>query len=419
MSTVLLGTLDLRYGVNTTRWVNDGQGSLSQPGSLSLLQDKNKLIALTSPKAYPGGFLGGKDRDDVTSMQSSIALFNYQEPAPAWEIYVDGRKVDALPFTCKQGQRITIKDGVSYLGIIPLPATDLGRDAEVTLEAGQPQFYDFYRTNIKAALVINSYNFKRAAPLAHTDLTTWNAAAHAYGGFIVELGDVDDYGDFTAFQQHLTAAKLDLAFDQPTDTVQVKYTSGPDTLEAASRVFIPAGNDATRKTGEANLTTSLVNGQSPYLPAGLERDTPYCQQGLGHVAKNGATLTADPDRRIFLLTEPKAGVYCGWNPLPDLTAYTLTVPGGLTVTADGKIGLTRVVVRPAVKAAAQQTRCTIEIDTAFKPGQQTTPGVATALLITGAQAPPTVTLNGAPVPHPVKRQVNGQTAYVIPLPPGK
>ena len=39
-----------------------------------------------------------------------------------------------LPFTCKQGQKITIHDGVSYLGIIPLPATDLGRDAEVILQ---------------------------------------------------------------------------------------------------------------------------------------------------------------------------------------------------------------------------------------------------------------------------------------------
>ncbi len=395
-----LGTLDLRYSTNTTRWTNDGQGSLSQPGSHSILQARNKFIALTSPKNTPD--------PKVTSLQSSIGLFNFEAPVPTWEVYVDGQKVEKLPFTCKQGQRIAIRDGVTYLGIIPLPATDLGRDAEVVLEAGQPQKADFYQSNVAAALVINSYNYQRAQPLSSVAQTLGTAVGKAYGGFAVELADQDDYADFAAFQKHLADAKLDVAFDAATSTVSVKYVSGADTLEAASVTFSADEKDPTHEKGDANLVTWLVNGKDPRLPKGLERDTPYCQQALGHAAKNGAVFDADAERRIFLLAEPKGGVYCGWNPLPDLTAYRLTVPGGLTVTADGKIGLTRVVVRPAAQS--------VEIDSAFKPGQEKEPGTAKTFLIAGVAQPPQVTLNGKRVTKLETRTVDGKPVFAVPLP---
>jgi hypothetical protein len=314
-----------------------------------------------------------------------------------WEIYVDGVKVETLPFTCKQGQRITIKDGVTYLGVIPLPATDLGRDAEVTLEVGPPQKAAFYQSNFGAALVINSYNYKRVEPIAKGQTVT------AYGGFALELGDVDEYGDFAKFQRHMADAKVTLTFDEGAKTVAVTYASGKDTLQAASVL-----------NGTPNLSTALVNGASPFLPTGLERDTPYCQQGLGHVAKNGATLDADANRRIFLLTEPKAGVYCGWNPLPDLTSYTLTTPpstgsgqaGGITVTADGTLSLTRVVVRPA--------QTDVQIDQGFKPGQEKEAGVARNILIY-AQKAPAVTLNGVKLGKLATRTMDGKTAWVVPI----
>ena len=41
-----------------------------------------------------------------------------------------------FPVSLKAGQVITIKDGVSYIGIIPLPATDLGRTDEVVIGSG-------------------------------------------------------------------------------------------------------------------------------------------------------------------------------------------------------------------------------------------------------------------------------------------
>lgn len=387
-----LGTLDMRYSINQSHFANQGQGSIFQPGSHSILQHKKKLIAINSPKAFPGGFIGGGNRDDVASMQSTIGFFNFQSPAPTWEIYVDGAKIEKLPFTCKQGQRITIKDGVTFIGVIPLPATDLGRDAEVVLEEGTMQKADHYKSEFKAALVINSYNLKRDKPILRSDTKTWEAAARAYGGFALEIADAKDFADFSAFQKHLATTTLDVNFDGASNTAKVKYVSGSDTLEAASVTFEPAQAPAgtqpaePRETGNANLSVVLVNEKSPWLPEGIERDTPYAQQGLTRVEKNGAILEADTGRRIFLLTEPKAGVYCGWNPLPDLTTFKLTVPGGITVKADGKVSLMRVTVTPSENK--------VQIDTGFKPGQENEDNVAGNVFISGCKTQPIIELNG-------------------------
>ncbi|HYW79893.1 MAG TPA: hypothetical protein VE890_09970, partial [Thermoguttaceae bacterium] len=381
-----LGTLDLRHGIDQTLWANDGQGRITPFGTTSVVQHRNKIVALMSPPK--------EINPEAKSLQASIGLFNFQQPEPTWEIYVDGRRVEHLPFTCKQGQRITIEDGVTWLGILPLKATDLGRDAEVVLQQGPAQKAAYYKSDFGAALTIDSYHYRGEKPLGTLDK---NAIDRAYGGFVVEIADVGDFADFAAFSRHFAQTTVEQSFDDANSTLTVKYTSGDDTLEAAS----------VTTAESANLTTWLVNGEDPNLSEGIERDTPYCQQGLARVAKNGAVLEAGAERRVCLLTEPKAGVYCGWNPLPDLTNYKLTVPGGLTVTADGKVGLARVVVRP------RENR--IDIDHAFKPGQENEPGTAREMLIYGAKTEPRITLGGKPIEHVKTRTIDGQTAYAVPL----
>lgn len=396
-----LGTLDLRLGVGQTRFANDGQGIVPQFGTISVVQQHGTMVALTSPFAQIND--KAKGAAEAKSLQSSIGLFNFESPAPTWEIYIDGARVESLPITCKQGQRITVKDGVTWLGILPLAATDLGRDAEVVLEVGDAQKPDYYPSNYGAALVVNSYFYRGDKLVSEVMKASPEAFANACGGFVVELADTGDFADFAAFQAHFAAAKVEQDYDAATRLQTVKYANGVDTIEAASHTTIDDGKDV------ANLATWLVNGKYPHLPKGIERDTPYCQQGLGHVEKNGATLTADQGRRIFLLTEPVGGVYCGWNPLPDLTAYSFTAPGGLTVTADGKVGITRVVIRPGANSVA--------IDSAFKPGQETENGTASALLVsaTADGKAPDIVFNGLALATPATRVVDGKTFYVVPL----
>jgi hypothetical protein len=395
--TAELGTFDVRYGVNDTRFTNDGQGSLSQPGSLSTFQHKNRFIAIMSPNGVPE-----KDtwKKDVLSMQSSIGFFTMQDDGPTWEIYIDGKKQDKLPIVCKQGQKITIRDGVTYLGIIPLPATDLGRSIEVMLDQGQPQKMDlnFYNSTMKASLVISSYNFQHIdSPMSDPKIKS--SARAAYGGFTVELGDVDEWGDFEKFQKHIAQAKAEVAFDKQTNIVGVTYTSGDTTLSASA--LTNAGDKNTK------VPPFTVNGQSTSLPVWVELDTPYTQQGWAHIQKNGATLTGDKEHRLFLLTEPKAGVYCAWNPLPDLNPITFTVPGGMTIKSDGKISLARLTARTGDRSLA--------VDCGYKDSQLKDPEAAATLTVTGIDLPPVVTVNGVKLSTLHERIVDGKKSWIVPI----
>ena len=44
--------------------------------------------------------------------------------------------------------------------------------------------------------------------------------------------------------------------------------------------------------------------------------------------------------------EPVSGTFVGYAPLPDATAWKFSVPGGITIEPDGKVGLLRVTVCP-------------------------------------------------------------------------
>jgi hypothetical protein len=372
-----------------------------------------------------------RDQKDIRSLQSSIALYNYEQPAPTWEVYIDGRKVTGLPAKAKAGQRITMRDGMSCLGVIPLLATNLGRKDEVELAEGEIQKYE--QLQFKAALVINNYNLQQDRPLDGT--ADWRKIKNAYGGFVIEIADAAEYKDFTAFQRHLAEAKLgavpktetvwitEKSVDPATKktiakktqgeriTLEVKYVSGDDTMEMGVKTDYQGG-----PTPQC-FTYRRVNGKWPYLAKGLDRDTNLTQQGtIGRLEKNGATLTTRPGLMAYLQTEPISGTYAGFNPLPDPNYFDLAVPGGVAVRTDGKLGIARVVVRPKENRVA--------VDHGLKDDQHT-PEMADCLLLFGFKSEPIAELNGKPVDlaretaapgsGPMKITTDDGEAYVLPL----
>lgn len=395
-----MGTLFLRCGLNDTIFPNSQPGWVQCQGMQAALQQHNKLLVVTSPYDLANMPWISDPKDGVRSAQSTIAIYNYQSPKPTWEIYVDGQKVEKLPFACKQGQRITIKDGVTYLGVIPLPATDLGRTAEVLLHEGVEQTaYPDYK--VKAALTIDSYMLKRDTPLdKNADLA---AIDHAYGGYALEMSDATEYPDFAAFQKHMAETKLDTRWDPAQFVLNAIYQSGPDTLEMGARTTFPFDGPS-----DQCFTYRRVNGQWPYLPAGIDRDTNVSRMGTtGSIEKNGATLTCEPGVMAFVQTEPISGTYAGWNPLPDPTCWSFATPDGVTVKADGRLGLARIIVRPKENK--------LWLDYGVKDDQHT-PDMATALLVFGLKGAPTVERNGKPCTEKFASvTLDGKTAWVIPL----
>jgi hypothetical protein len=73
-------------------------------------------------------------KEGVSRLATVIGLWNFAEPRD-WEIFAGDRKIETFPHHLPTGQRILIRDGVSYLAILPLPTSDLGRDAEKSRQA--------------------------------------------------------------------------------------------------------------------------------------------------------------------------------------------------------------------------------------------------------------------------------------------
>lgn len=257
----------------------------------------------------------------------------------------------------------------------------------------------------REALRINAYIMKRSTPMTPTD-AEWQQLDLAYGGYVIEMGDNAEYKTFGAFQHHIARALLHTAWDQHAHTLAVLYRSGKDTLECGYRTDY-AGDWEHKIPTDQCFPYRRVNGQWPYLPPGINRDSTCSQQGTtGMLTKRGATLRTEAGHMGYLLAEPHSGEFIGMNPFPDLTAWSLDLPGGIRVSADGKLGITRVVVAPKER--------TLTIDHAFRPGE-TDPARATALLAFGFTAPPAVKLNGTMLTNLASAVIDGNTAYVIPL----
>jgi len=380
-----LGTMMFYSDVNDTQFSN----LWLKPSARAYLQHDNKMIVVDSPYGDHHEF---NNADGVSSIQQSIAIFNFEEE-PSWEIFAGGRKIDQLPVDAKHGQLITIKDGVSYIGIIPLPATDLGRTAEVRLEKGGRE------GSLYAALMIHSYNMLRDEP-AKADL---DAVKRAYGGFIIEMGDATEYAGFSQFQNNLQAATLETRWEDDASTLHVKYASGDDTMETGFKTTYQRGRQSPE-----GFAYRRVNGEWPYLPEGIFRDTTLSQQGTtGRLEKNGAVLRSDQGVMTYLLTEPQAGAYAAWNPLPEPTRFALSVPGGISVAADGKVSILNVDLRtePGELKIAYATR-----------EDQTGDEMAKVLLVFGMARPPAVELNARTLDtEPAKVRVGGRDAFVVPL----
>ena len=379
------------YGMNDTRFANDSWGWIAPVGAQAFLQHDNKVLMLARPR--DSSFLRERIQSEgLKSLQASIALFNYQQPAPNWEIYVDGNRVTNLPYTARAGAKIAIRDGVSFFGIVALPGTDLGGGNTVVLREGTAQ--EWNKITFKPALVIDSYNLRSDNPAINPD---WNRIDQAFGGFALELADTNDYSSFAAFQQHLTTADVQVHFEAPS-TTSVYYKSSDDILETGMATI---GDELT-------LIRPEVNGRPAFLPAGVLRDTTTSIQGdAATIEKLGAILQGEQGRMKFIQVEPKSGTFVGWNPLPDLTKFSFLIPGGIKVQSDGQIGLARVLVNP------RENR--VVVTQAWREGQDQQPDAATALVLSGFKQPPNVELNGTVQMNLTKCLLRGQDVYAVPL----
>ena len=377
-----IGTLDLRLGFNRTQIGNDGSGVMSEQGIYRTYQHDNQLILLARPnidtmkaQAAEHSFGQGKvPAQEIQSVQCTAALFSYELPAPTWEIYVDDVKVAGLPATAKNGQVITVRDGVSYLAIRPLPTDDFGRDIEVSLEAGVPQPEAYHEgVWITPALVINAYFCKKEAAIAKEVL---EQLKDAQTGFVVEMSDEKESGSFAKFQAQVRAARL------TGDKAAVTYQTRAETLVAKWDAFTVNGQDPATLAKEKNLW----------------QDTTLTQMGRARLEKNGAVIEREKSwANMILQTFPKQKIYVAMNLLPNYQVYSFREPGGVKIIADGACSMGRWAVKDSRAIDIKYHAFGGDYLPKVKD-----PAPATLLFITGTKGKPQVSLNARDVTESIK-----------------
>ena len=420
-----LGTMLANFGVNTTRFANEGGGWIAPLGATGTFQHKNKAILFQTP--YDNGFTRGKvKKEGMKSVQGSVALYNYED-TPSWEIYAGNERVTSLPFKARQGVAITIKDGPSYVAVIPLPSSNLGRSDEVVLREGDAQ--EFSKVEVKPAVVIDSFILQSAEALTE-DKVDWKKLKAAHAGFVIELGDAAEHGTFEKFREHIAKSRVEVKpGGENASEIAVAYTSGADTL---------AGTFLTTFNGEGKTPELFknreVNGKWPYLEPGVFKQTPLGVQSVaGRIEVGGATLVTDPKRMAYLQCEPTTGHIVAFNPLPDANAFALTLPGGVAINADGKVAMTSVTYntktrridvdyarKPATASGrviynAKEHAVEVDKDASKSQGEKSDGVTATRFLVTGLDAAPQVTFNGKALTGLKSETVDGKKAWIIPL----
>ena len=394
-----IGTLDMRVGFNQTQIGNDRDGLITPQGTYRTYQFDNKLIMLAKPDPAAIGerakeFPFGRRKlpaQEIKSVQCTAALFNFEEPSPKWEIFVDGNRVESLPATAKSAQVITIRDGVTYLAIRPLPTDDLGRNADITLEAGQPQTQSNHEfTNIQPALLIHSNFYRKDEVISQDALAKLKDAS---SGFIVEMGDEKEYGSFEKFQTHIREAKLS------GNKGEVDYLSGKERMVATWDKF-------------------TVNDKDPYAYAkdqNLMQDTTLSQMGRRNLEKSGAVVERgdlNPELPLLLQTFPKQKIYVAANMLPNYLAYSFSEPGGVKIVADGICSMGRWAVKDSREIDIKYT----PFGDQYRSEAEKKHPLANLLFVSGTKEKPKVTLNEKDITGDIKAWKQGDTeGWLVPL----
>lgn len=369
------GMLTVRYAANTPDLVSTREGTVAQAGLTLTFQSRNRAIVFAKPHCNRERFLGAV-KDGVSSLATVIGLWNF----PA------GRTPDIE--IGDGGRHIFVRDGVTYLAILPLPATDLGRDDAFRIAPGVAAKAEPNDAELAPALTISLFNMSRARPVAIRDLDLRTITTRTYGGFVLEMGDEAQHGSFGAFRRHIATTELRTEWNEGKRLLEIAYKTGGDLMEAGFSTEFAQSADAAYVVDGGAQTRAIpyrrLNGQWPYLAEGIDRDSFWAQQGTtGRLEKNGCVLITDPGRKAYLIADPDSGAVVAYNPLPDPQSLALSARDGMSLRADGRVGLMRLEYRPWVRE--------IEIDHAPKPDQA---GLARTITISGLAEPPKVTLNG-------------------------
>jgi len=283
------------------------------------------------------------------------------------------------------GDLIAIKDGVTYIAIIPFTDGTPQRDVEVAVSHEFP------------LLLVHVF-------AQHGEAIPGGGSALA--GFVLKMGDEKQYGSFDNFRRQ-AATPVEIKRNADEQFVDLRTDAGDDSLYMRySLVLRPEWEGQPPQV--IRVLSRTINGEPAYLPEGIHRQSPWSIQSVLPLTRfNGAELYMEPERRGYIQADGKSGVYRAYNLLPDPTLWSFRLDDGVQVTADGRVGLLRVQIEPAKNL--------VQIDHQVKSEHAGRPDMARNMLLGGMDERPDVILNGRNVDRLRRETFYGERFWMLPL----
>lgn len=316
-----MSTLDkgeVYYAKEPNTPMADNKGGVGGPwlrefidfGRVGTLQDRNTLLLAYTAKA--GTHHGDLVKEKTQRASAAMFLFRWTEGMDG--LYVNREPVRDLPRELAPGDWWFVEDGDVYAAVRPLEATRL-RGGRTVLEK-RTRHIVLYQDNVATSNIVG---------IADAE---W---VKARSGFVVEMGDKEEYGSFAQFQDKILAAKV--TSDEADGYVRhVAYERGGRMLDMCWHGYTEA------------YSARKINGRDDPWPR-FAQSPEFAVSDSGKLAVRGATLQTAPGKTAWLLACEPSGTWVAYQPNPD-DALPLTVgcPAGRLVCDSfpfGKVELSR------------------------------------------------------------------------------
>jgi hypothetical protein len=298
-------------------------------GTLGAASDRPKTMCFFDQGNFAGAQLRNKaialyalmpQNEEVFSLKTVVA---FPTAEALDEVWLGDRRIAAenLPAAVEAGEWLVVGDGTVYVGVRPLQASCLGREAPLLLERGP-----------YGELWLTIYNYrgraKRFWDYASLRGAFWRGNLHA--GYVMEVADRQTYPTAAAFLAHLGRATIeDATVSTPASPAErtVHYHSDGDTLELRYDLW------HTRPVGRR------FNGLDYVAPA---LDSPLAVQGdAGTLRTGSATLHTEAGVMVWLIAQELDLTQCSWtavNPEDRSTPFRLETPRGVVTATDWQAG---------------------------------------------------------------------------------
>lgn len=347
-------------------------------GRVGTLQDRNTLLLSYTTK--PQTHHKGQELVKSKTHRASAAMFLFRWMEGTDGLYVNREPIKSLPYELNPGDWWFIEDGDVYVAVRPLKTTALKGNCKTVLE----------KRNRHIVLYQDNVNADNIEGISNED---W---VKAQSGFVVEIGNRDEYTSFENFQDRILSGKvtidktngydrhiayqrddrnLEMKWHCYTEEYAMRQISGKDDPwpEFLNSPEFSVGNngivnvkDASLKSVEDN-TISLLSCPSSKTWVAYQTQVKNCGQRIGDVWRHGRNdLKSLPDY------DPPIDFSC-----PAGHFYTKRFPFG------------KVVIQQK-----SDDSINIEIDASYLTINDSTEEIDFALFFDGQNIKPSVSING-------------------------